>query len=207
MANIAVEMHETGQVGGDNIIGAGLKGVVDLLVGHSHRDGFELDGKAPPEPTTHIIVVHLGQLQSADLCEQLPRLFTDAAFPEGSTGVVIGSFAVQAGADVFDTQNINEEGRKFENSFLDIADIVMERRVVEEGPVIVPDKADATGTGRYNIIGSGEILQKFDTYVPGFVTKSGVEGRLAAAGLIGVVLHFRARLFQHADHIEGGLRV
>ena len=64
--NISVEVHKTGEIGGDDIVGAGLEGIVDLLIGHGYRDGFELDGKAAAKPAAGIGVDHFQQLQPSD---------------------------------------------------------------------------------------------------------------------------------------------
>jgi hypothetical protein len=156
--DIAIEVHEAGKIGGNDVVGAGLKGVVDLLIRHGHRDGFEFDGKAAAEPTANIGVDHLQQLQPPDFRQQFARLFADAAFAECGTGVVVGSFTIEAGADVFDTEDVDKKGGELEDAFLGVADVVMQGRIVEEGCIVIPDKADAAGRRSYNIVGAGKIF-------------------------------------------------
>jgi hypothetical protein len=54
---------------------------------------------------------------------------------------------------------------------------------------------------------SGEIFQEFGADIAGFVPEPGIEGRLAATGLIGVIVHVHACFLQHFHHIESGLGV
>jgi len=207
MADIAVEVHEARQVGGNDVIGAGLERIVDLLVGHGDGNGFELNGKAAAESAADFIIIHFGQFKPLYFGQQLPWLFPDAAFAEGGAGIVIGSLAVEACADVFDAQDVDEKGRKLENAFLEVPYVVMKRGIVKEGRVVVLYKAGAAGTGRNDIVGARKIADEFGADVACFVPEPGIKSRLATAGLIGVVCHFYASLLQNADHIKGGLRV
>ena len=57
-------------------------------------------------------------------------------------------------------------------------------------------------------LGKGtEIIYEFRTDGPRLIAKTGVKGGLAATGLIRIVGHGDAGLFQHLHHIEGGLRI
>jgi hypothetical protein len=120
---------------------------------------------------------------------------------------VVGGFAIEACADVFDAKDVDEEGRKLKNAFLNVADVVMEGRVIKKGSIVIPDEPNAAGRRRHDVVSAGKIFQEFCTDVAGFIPEPGVKGRLATAGLVAVVLHFHACLLQHTDHIEGGLGV
>jgi hypothetical protein len=52
---------------------------------------------------------------------------------------------------------------------------------------------------------SPEVLQEFCTDIPGFIPKTGIEGRLAATGLFCIVFHLYPGLLQHFHHIESRL--
>jgi hypothetical protein len=54
---------------------------------------------------------------------------------------------------------------------------------------------------------TGEILQELGADIPGLIPEAGIESRLAAAGLIGIVSYFDTRALQHTHHIEGRLRI
>jgi hypothetical protein len=129
----------------------------------------------------------------------------DAAFAQGGAGVVIGSFAFEGGAEVFDAYYVDEEIGKLEGSFLQIFDCIVDRRVVEKFGVVIAYEADAGGAGAYDIVGSGKISQEFGADIPGIVAETGVESRLSATGLFGVITNGYACLFEDADHIESGL--
>jgi hypothetical protein len=52
---------------------------------------------------------------------------------------------------------------------------------------------------------SGKIIQKLSRYLAAFGLVAGVVGRLSAAGLVGIVMHFAADSFQHLHHVHGRL--
>jgi hypothetical protein len=54
---------------------------------------------------------------------------------------------------------------------------------------------------------SGKIFQEFGADIAGFIPESGIESRLTATGLIGVIVHVHASLLQDFHHIESSLRV
>ena len=80
LTDVTIQMHQTGSVGGDDIICARLQRIIDFLIGHSRRDGLELDRKAATETTTGFHIIHLQQLQPVYPRQKLPWLLLDPAF-------------------------------------------------------------------------------------------------------------------------------
>lgn len=78
--------------------------------------------------------------------------------------------------------------------------------ITEEGSVVIPYKADATGSGTNDIITAAEIPYKFFADRTGFIHKPRIICRLAAAGLGRVVMYRTSGFFQHLNHIECRLR-
>ena len=66
VTDISVQVHQTGEIGGNNIIGARLQRMIDLLVGHGDGDGLEFYRKTAAKPTSSIVgsrtVAHCGVL-------------------------------------------------------------------------------------------------------------------------------------------------
>src|SRR6185503_12112509 len=83
----------------------------------------------------------------------------------------------------------------------------MQRGIVEKSRIIVAHKADTGSAGRHYVILSIKIFKEFRAYIPCFIPEPRIECRLTATGLVAVVRDLRTRLFQHAHHIEGCLRI
>src|SRR6185312_7815490 len=102
---------------------------------------------------------------------------------------MIGGFPIEAGSKVFHPQDVDQERGKFEDPPAKIAHFIMKRGVIEKRRIVIADETNATGAGRNDVIGARKVLQEFGTDIAGFVPEPGIVGRLAAAGLTGIVLY------------------
>ena len=207
IADIPIQVHEAGKICRNDIIDPCLQGIVYFLVGHSNGNRLEFNGKTSPETTAGLHIVHLHQLQSLYMAQQLPRLLFDLTFPEPRTGIMIGGLSVKARPHVLHAQGVDHELGKLENSFLKIFYGIMKGGIIEEGGIIVPDKTHAGCTGHYNGIASRKIFDELGADFPRLIPETGIEGRLTTAGLIGIVFHLDPRPLQHLYHVEGCLRI
>jgi len=120
---------------------------------------------------------------------------------------MIGSFSVEGSPGIFNAQYIDHEVGEFEDPFVKFFYVVMERGIIEQGGIIIPDKAHAGGAGCYDIIRAGKILYKLGAYVPGFIPEAGIKSGLTAAGLICIIFYRRPGLLQYFYHIESRLGI
>src|SRR5258708_2369145 len=120
---------------------------------------------------------------------------------------MISRFPMQGSSRIFNAQDIDQEIGEFEDPFLKIFYIVMDRGIIEQRGIIVPNKSHAGGAGSYNIIRAGKILYELRADIPGLIPEAGIKSRLAAAGLLRIIGHLHTHLLQHLDHIEGSLGI
>jgi hypothetical protein len=79
----------------------------------------------------------------------------------------------------------------------------MDGRIIEELGIIVSDEPYTGRAGCNNIICTGKIFQELTADIPGLIPETGIEGRLPATGLVGIIRHLDPGILQHLDHVKG----
>lgn len=67
VTDTAIEMHQAGKIGGDNILSAGSQRMGQFLVGHTNGDGFKFYGEAAAKTTAGFCIIHLNQFKPSYL--------------------------------------------------------------------------------------------------------------------------------------------
>lgn len=126
------------------------------------------------------------------MVDQPARLAVDLQIAERVTGIMPGGAAGEACADVFHLQDVDEERREFMRPFGDAAGAFGPLRCVLEQLVEVMNHG-AARAGRADDRISGAFFKDADELfgdLSRFVSVTGVERRLTAAGLAGVEFDF-----------------
>jgi len=115
LVDIALQVHQTGGVGGDDIFGSGIKSILYFLFCHSSGDGFKLNRKGSSETTTDIMILHLTELQPFHVGQQPERLIFEAILPQGGTRTVVGNHMFKGGSHILLFKFVDQEVGELKN--------------------------------------------------------------------------------------------
>src|ERR1044072_1955983 len=98
-------------------------------------------------------------------------------------------------------QNVHEEIRKLVHVFLHLPALVVQHRVLKNLTVIIAHKSCARSGRRNDVTVGIEFLDELFSYLFALIPVARIESRLAAAGLLMVIIYTAAHTLQYLDHI------
>ncbi len=182
----ALQLHQATGVDGDHGGSAGFLDGIDF--GARHRAGQlgELDGERTAETAALFRRGHLREGQPANISQQFSGARFDAQLAQGMATVVIGDDAIEARADILDAGHFQQETRKLPNARLQRMRLGEEFGIVLEQIREMMRDHGRAGSRRHNdVFGIAKDVEKMPGDLARFLGITGVERRLAAAGLRG----------------------
>jgi hypothetical protein len=180
------KVHKAAGVAGDQGVSPALLQGLYLLVSHRGRDVGHLDGERPPEPATELLVLPLYELQSLDVPQQLPRLLEHAKLPPLVAPRVEDRLPRVPGTEVLHPQHVHKEVRELPDAMSEsLGAFPFVRHIVHQERVVVGDHGGARSGRAHDVVPALtlEDVEEVAGEAAGLVEETGVEGRLAAAGL------------------------
>ena len=201
----AGEMHEAGHVDTDEQVGIGIEDIVELEGTHLAGDVGESDGEGAAEPTALLLLAERDDLGVFDRGQERADGLAGggAAAVAGAVEGDAGRFLELAGPG-FDTEAVVDEINDFPGAVGERGDLGIRVFLkLEEIPVAVHRGAGAGGNDDGELAGEdfGSVFRDFAGGTP----LAGIEGRLAAAGLIFRENDGNTKMFKHFDGRTGDI--
>ena len=204
---IALQVHEAADIGTDHVLCAGVQCILHLALGHTYRYGLILNGEGAAKAAAGLALLHIEEGEAGDVLQQHAWTCAYAALTQGAAGIVVGSLAIEGGANVLYLKHLGKELGKLEGIAGDLAAEQMVGPVLEHLVVVVADKAGAGAAGADDVALFLKVLQEFAGHIGSLVLVAGVIGGLAAAGLVFVVSDLTAEFLEHLHHVHPCLGV
>lgn len=184
-------MHQTGVVGAAQHLGAGGQGAADLVLAHGGGDVGVLDGEGAAEAAALLGTGQLPQLQALDRFEEPAWPLPQAQGPQPVAGGVVGDGVREAGADIGDTKDVDQELGEFVRTGRECA--------LPELGIVLPHHRRARPRRRHDVFVALECLRRPPYQRLGLSPVAGVVLRLSATGLRRREVHLDPQPFQESD--------
>jgi len=179
-AEHAADVHEATDVDRGNDIGTGLDDILDFALAHGQRGTGHFHAEGATETAALFNVWQFAVVDVTDVLEQCEGLFEDAQLASTMATAVHGDLPGEASAGIGDAEDIDEELGEFEDALSDSDDSFIGIDVFEEDAAHGGAGCRRADDPLVGLEGVAELVDDAASFFP----VSGIEGGLAAAGLL-----------------------
>ncbi|VTR67152.1 hypothetical protein DESC_590068 [Desulfosarcina cetonica] len=205
---VALDVHQADHVAADHGLGARGEDIGDLLGDHGRGDVRVFHRESAAESAAAVGINHFHQFQAVHAGQKLARLMAHAEGAHEVAGVVIGDPSRPAGPQIGHAQDVHEKFGQFEGLGGHGRGPRPPGRFIGKQLGVVMAHHGHAGARRTD--DAGCIFEDFDEVpgrLAGRVPVTGIEGRLAAAGLAVGVVHDDGQAFEDPQHRLGHFRI
>lgn len=191
----AADLHQAARVVADHKIRFGFEDGIAFHLGHCRGDLRVFYGEGPAETAARFRLCHFHKLEPFDVFEQFAWGLFGSKLPEPMTAVMEGRGPLKACSEVFDSELVDQEFREFPRFFGEHLGCLFLWMPLKEFWIENFEHGAAGTGGRDDNLCIVECVELVGGHGARLVPVAGVEGRLAAAGLV----------FRHIDGVTEAL--